>query len=51
MSLKLGDDLLSIGGIIMTRMNEACGAWVTELLEVGPNDTVLEVGFGPGVII
>jgi ubiquinone/menaquinone biosynthesis C-methylase UbiE len=40
-----------LGGIIMTRMNEACGAWVTELLEVAPNDTVLEVGFGPGVII
>jgi ubiquinone/menaquinone biosynthesis C-methylase UbiE len=40
-----------LGGIIMARMNEACGAWVTELLEVGPNDTVLEVGFGPGVII
>jgi ubiquinone/menaquinone biosynthesis C-methylase UbiE len=35
----------------MTRTNEGCGAWVTELLEVGPNDTVLEVGFGPGVIV
>lgn len=40
-----------LGGIIMSRMNEACGAWVTELLEVRPNDTVLEVGFGPGVTI
>ena len=40
-----------LGGIIMSRMNEACGAWVTELLEVGPNDTVLEVEFGPGVIV
>src|SRR5207237_4861566 len=28
-----------------------CGAWVTELLEIGPRDRVLEVGFGPGVII
>jgi ubiquinone/menaquinone biosynthesis C-methylase UbiE len=35
----------------MARTNEACGAWVTELLAVGPNDTVLEVGFGPGVTI
>jgi ubiquinone/menaquinone biosynthesis C-methylase UbiE len=35
----------------MARTNEACGAWVTELLEVGPNVTVLEVGFGPGVTI
>ena len=39
------------GGIIMARMNENCGAWVAELLEIGPNDSVLEVGFGPGVTI
>lgn len=35
----------------MARMNADCGAWVTELLEVGPSDNVLEVGFGPGVVI
>jgi ubiquinone/menaquinone biosynthesis C-methylase UbiE len=35
----------------MARMNADCGAWVSDLLEVGPNDRVLEVGFGPGVII
>src|SRR5260370_11665261 len=40
-----------LGGFIMARTNEACGAWVAELLQVGPNDTVLEVGFGPGVIV
>ena len=40
-----------LGGIIMARSNEACGAWVVDLLEVRPNDNVLEVGFGPGVII
>jgi ubiquinone/menaquinone biosynthesis C-methylase UbiE len=40
-----------LGGIIMARMNAACGAWVCELLKVGPNDRVLEVGFGPGVTI
>jgi ubiquinone/menaquinone biosynthesis C-methylase UbiE len=28
-----------------------CGAWVTDLLEVGPSEAVLEVGFGPGVVI
>src|SRR5262249_3458952 len=28
------------GGVIMARMNEDCGAWVTDLLEVGPNDSV-----------
>jgi ubiquinone/menaquinone biosynthesis C-methylase UbiE len=38
-----------LGGIIMGRMNADCGAWVSDLLAVGPNDTVLEVGFGPGV--
>jgi ubiquinone/menaquinone biosynthesis C-methylase UbiE len=40
-----------LGGAIMGRMNADCGAWVGDLLEVGPNDSVLEVGFGPGVTI
>src|SRR5215813_2348663 len=40
-----------VGGIIMAKTNEACGIWVTDLLQVGPQDSVLEVGFGPGVII
>jgi ubiquinone/menaquinone biosynthesis C-methylase UbiE len=40
-----------LGGIIMARTNENCGAWVADLLEIGPNDSVLEVGFGPGVTI
>jgi ubiquinone/menaquinone biosynthesis C-methylase UbiE len=40
-----------LGGIIMAHTNEDCGAWVADLLEIGPNDSVLEVGFGPGVII
>jgi ubiquinone/menaquinone biosynthesis C-methylase UbiE len=35
----------------MARMNGECGAWVCDLLQVGPNDSVLEVGFGPGVVI
>jgi ubiquinone/menaquinone biosynthesis C-methylase UbiE len=39
------------GGIIMARTNDACGAWVVELLGVGPNDNVLEVGFGPGTAV
>ena len=37
--------------MIMARMNADCGAWVTGLLELRPNDRVLEVGFGPGVVI
>jgi ubiquinone/menaquinone biosynthesis C-methylase UbiE len=40
-----------LGGIIMARMNADCGAWVSEVLEIGPRDSVLEVGFGPGVVI
>jgi ubiquinone/menaquinone biosynthesis C-methylase UbiE len=35
----------------MARTNADGGAWVTDLLKVGPNDRVLEVGFGPGVVI
>lgn len=40
-----------LGGIVMARTNAAFGAWVAGLLDVGPGDRVLEVGFGPGVII
>jgi ubiquinone/menaquinone biosynthesis C-methylase UbiE len=40
-----------LGGIIMARTNAGCSAFVTDLLEIGPCDSVLEVGFGPGVII
>lgn len=40
-----------LGGRIMARVNADCGFWVVELLEVGPTDDVLEVGFGPGVVI
>jgi SAM-dependent methyltransferase len=35
----------------MARMNADCGVWVSDLLNVGPSDHMLEVGFGPGVII
>jgi ubiquinone/menaquinone biosynthesis C-methylase UbiE len=40
-----------LGGIIMAWTNHACGTWVIELLKVAPNDSVLEVGFGPGTVI
>jgi len=40
-----------LGGVIMARMNADCGVWVAGLLEVTPDDAVLEIGFGPGVII
>jgi ubiquinone/menaquinone biosynthesis C-methylase UbiE len=37
-----------LGGMIMARTNRDCAAWVIGLLEVKPNETVLEIGFGPG---
>jgi len=40
-----------LGGMIMARMNADFGICVAGLLEIGPNDRVLEVGFGPGVVI
>ncbi|HEX3037159.1 MAG TPA: class I SAM-dependent methyltransferase [Thermodesulfobacteriota bacterium] len=38
-----------LGGIIMARMNRKFASWVINLLDIQPNDRVLEVGFGPGV--
>jgi ubiquinone/menaquinone biosynthesis C-methylase UbiE len=35
----------------MAHTNAECGAWVIDLLEVDPRDSLLEVGFGPGVTI
>ncbi|MDE3243906.1 MAG: methyltransferase domain-containing protein [Nitrospirota bacterium] len=38
-----------LGGITMAHTNKGCAAWVIDLLDIHPNDRVLEVGFGPGV--
>lgn len=38
-----------LGGSIMARSNDTCAARVIGLLEIKPNDAVLEIGFGPGV--
>jgi ubiquinone/menaquinone biosynthesis C-methylase UbiE len=40
-----------LGGIIMARANYRHAAWVIDLLDVREPDTVLEIGFGPGVAI
>jgi SAM-dependent methyltransferase len=40
-----------LGGRIMACVNADFGTWVGDLLKVGANDRVLEVGFGPGVVI
>jgi ubiquinone/menaquinone biosynthesis C-methylase UbiE len=37
-----------LGGMIMARTNRDCAAWAIGLLDVKPNDAVLEIGFGPG---
>jgi len=38
-----------LGGILMARVNRAAAAEVIGLLDVRPDDRILEVGFGPGV--
>ena len=40
-----------LGGVIMARANRDAAAQVVEVLDVRPDDKVLEVGFGPGVAI
>ncbi len=40
-----------LGGSIMARMNADFGAWVGDQLDIGSRDRVLEVGFGPGVVV
>jgi len=40
-----------LGGMIMARVNRDAAAQVIEMLDVRPDDKVLEVGFGPGVAI
>jgi len=40
-----------LGGRIMERINAGWGIAVSEFLQVAPTDRVLEVGFGPGVVI
>jgi ubiquinone/menaquinone biosynthesis C-methylase UbiE len=40
-----------LGGAIMARVNRDAAARIIEVLDVRPNDKVLEVGFGPGVAI
>jgi len=41
----------SLGGMIMARMNRKMAESVIGLLQIRPNERVLEVGFGPGVAI
>ena len=38
-----------MGGFIMARTDHKCAVWVIGLLDIKPNDRVLEVSFGPGL--
>src|SRR5258705_5535131 len=40
-----------MGAVIVARVNRDAAAQVSEVLDVRPDDKVLEVGFGPGVAI
>ena len=40
-----------LGGRIIAGANEGCGKWVADLLEVDRHASVLEIGFGSGVVI
>ena len=40
-----------LGGLILARTNRRHAAWVAGLLDVRPDDRVLDVGCGPGVAI
>ncbi|HKD28211.1 MAG TPA: class I SAM-dependent methyltransferase [Xanthobacteraceae bacterium] len=40
-----------LGGAIMARVNRDAAGQIIEMLDVRPDDKVLEVGFGPGVAI
>lgn len=40
-----------VAGWIMARKNRALNEWIADLLEVGLDDRVIEVGFGPGLAV
>ena len=40
-----------VAGWLMARKNLALNGWIAELADVGPGDRVIEVGFGPGLLV
>jgi len=40
-----------LGGVIMARSTRQRNAWTVSLLDIGHDDRILEVGFGPGALI
>lgn len=45
------DILGRVGGFLIAGSNRTAAAWLIDLLAIQPDDTVLEIGFGPGVAI
>jgi ubiquinone/menaquinone biosynthesis C-methylase UbiE len=41
----------NIGGRIMAATNKEINEWTVSLLDIRSNDTVLEIGFGPGIAV
>src|SRR5215813_10527306 len=41
----------TVGGVIMARSNRDIAVRMVEVLDVQPNEKILEVGFGPGIAI
>jgi ubiquinone/menaquinone biosynthesis C-methylase UbiE len=40
-----------VAGWFMVRKNQGANAWLVDLLDAGPGDRVVEVGFGPGLAL
>jgi SAM-dependent methyltransferase len=40
-----------VAGFLMSRMNAPLNTWIVEMLDVQPDDRVIEIGFGPGLAL
>ena len=40
-----------VAGLVMARLNTRANQWMVELLDVGPDDRVVDVGCGPGLAV
>jgi ubiquinone/menaquinone biosynthesis C-methylase UbiE len=40
-----------VAGLFMARKNRALNEWIVALLDAGPTDRVVEIGYGPGLAV
>ncbi|RIL00065.1 MAG: methyltransferase type 11 [Proteobacteria bacterium] len=40
-----------IAGLVMAHKNRALNAWIVSVLDAGPEDRVVEIGYGPGLAV